>query len=181
MRLLCRLLRQHDINYVIIGGLAVAYQGRARMTRDVDLLLDIPAIRLPGLLDDLAAEGFKFDSRTLIRQWSRDHLTQIHFDRVAVDWLKPVLPVHRTILAHAIVVKDAGQSIRMASPEGLILLKLTAYRPEDQEDIKSILMAHAGRLDLGFVREHFSKLADRDDPRIVAFEEWVREIAEHPP
>jgi len=39
------------IPYTLIGGLAVMLRGRPRFTQDVDILLEVPQLTLPGLLD----------------------------------------------------------------------------------------------------------------------------------
>ena len=41
-----------------VGGLATVIRGRPRFTQDVDLIVDIPQLVLPGLLDELAKHGF---------------------------------------------------------------------------------------------------------------------------
>jgi hypothetical protein len=41
------------IPYALIGGLATGYRSRPRYTSDIDLILDIPQIALPGVLDAL--------------------------------------------------------------------------------------------------------------------------------
>ena len=56
-----------------------------------------------------------------------------------------------------------------------MLLKLIAFRPLDQEDIRGILLANVGRLDLDWVR-HEARLAGLDDERLTAFEAFVCEF-----
>jgi hypothetical protein len=52
--------------------------------------------------------------------------------------------------------------IRVAAPEGLLLTKLLAFRPQDQLDIESLLTANAGRLDLAFIRAEWQTVAVPD-------------------
>lgn len=52
---LIAVLTRADIPYVLIGGLATGYRSRPRYTKDIDLILDIPQIALPVVLDSLAA------------------------------------------------------------------------------------------------------------------------------
>jgi hypothetical protein len=42
-----------SVRYALIGGLALLLRGRPRFTQDVDFLIEIPQVVLPGLLDDL--------------------------------------------------------------------------------------------------------------------------------
>src|SRR5256885_1073947 len=78
--------------YAIVGGLATMMRGRPRFTQDVDVLLDVPQVALPGLLDELAGQGFKFDTHTVIHEYVQEHMTAFQFGSVRIDWLKPVLP-----------------------------------------------------------------------------------------
>src|SRR5206468_3828788 len=132
-----------------VGGLATLMRGRPGFTQDVDILLDVPQLALPGLLDELAAHGFAFDAATVIREYVREHMTTLRFGSVRIDWLKPVLPLYARTLADASPVTwTEGHSVRVASPEGLILTKMLAFRPQDQVDIETLLIANRDEIDV---------------------------------
>ena len=84
-------LDEHGADYALIGGLGLAMRGPVRATRDIDLLLSIPQMRLPGLLEELAQAGFSLDVLQAIAVWNRDHLLNFSFGSIRVDWLQPVL------------------------------------------------------------------------------------------
>jgi hypothetical protein len=84
-----RLVRQ-----ALIGGLATSLRGRQRLTQDIDFLVDVPQIELPGLLDDPVGHGFALDPAVVINQYVREHITAFWFGPVRIDWLKPVLPFY---------------------------------------------------------------------------------------
>src|SRR4051812_38197457 len=65
--------RRH-IRHALIGGLAVGLRTRPRATKDADFILHVSALTFPGLLEDLAADGFEIDVVDLIRRWSADRL-----------------------------------------------------------------------------------------------------------
>ncbi len=90
-----------SIRYALIGGLAVVLRGRLRFTQDVDFLLEVPQIILPGLLDDLVVRGFELDPGTVIKQFLLEHVSSFPFHGIRVDWLKPVLPFYSRALADA--------------------------------------------------------------------------------
>jgi hypothetical protein len=73
-----------SIRYALVGGLATLLRGLPRFTPDVDVLLEVPQLALPGLLDDLARVGFTFDTATVIREYVREHMTAFHFGSVAL-------------------------------------------------------------------------------------------------
>jgi hypothetical protein len=67
-----------------------------------------------------------------------------------------------------------GQTVRVSSAEGLIVMKLMAMRPQDESDIQDLLRGYAGHLDLAFVRAELDTFTEANDPRRARFEEWVR-------
>ena len=46
---------QFNAKYAVIGGMATTYRSQPRFTKDVDILLAIPQVALPGLLHELDA------------------------------------------------------------------------------------------------------------------------------
>src|SRR5580692_7507107 len=101
VELLADVFAAKSICYAIVGGLATLMRGRPRFTQDVDVLLDVPQIALPGLLDDLARQGFTLDPAAVIREYVREHITAFRYGSVRIDWLKPVLPLYARTLADA--------------------------------------------------------------------------------
>lgn len=175
---LAEVLNDHQIGYALIGDVGVALRGPIRPTRDIDLLLTIPQLKLPGLIEALVAAGFTIDLNDTIERWNRDHLVDFSFGSVRIDWLKPVLPAFEHILARARWEQIESRQIRVADAEGLILLKLISFRSRDVEDIKGILAANAGRLDLDWVRQEWLSLVGENDPKTEQFEQLVREFYE---
>ncbi len=169
-------LRTHKTNYALIGGLAVSARGHLRSTRLIDLLLDVPQLELPRLLDDLQQRGFEFDLRSLLSEWTHG-ITQLTWrGRIRVDWLKPVVVQFQHVLDRATEVPLNNQRVRVVDVEGLILLKLTAWRPQDQEDVRGLLAKHAGQLDLDWVRREISQLTAANAPVLDEFEAMVSEF-----
>jgi hypothetical protein len=71
-----------------------------------------------------------------------------------------------------------GQPVRVATAEGLIVLKLTASRPQDTADIAALLASNRGRLDLAWVEQEWCTLFELDDPRWQQFQKAIREYYE---
>jgi hypothetical protein len=169
---------RHGVRYALIGGLAVSLRSRPRSTRDIDLLLAIPQISLPGLLADLTAHGFTLDESAVITGFVRHHITAFQYHGVRVDWLKPVVPLYQHVLDGAGTDDGFGRPVRVASAEGLILLKLLAARPQDLVDINSLLAANQGRLDLDFVQREWLTIFTTEDARWQKFRQSVAEYYE---
>ena len=164
---------KHQIKYAVIGGMAAGYRSQPRFTKDLDFLLHIPQVTLPPLLSDLARRGFEFDELATIREWTQHHMAVLSYRGIRVDWLKAVLPVYQHILDRATTESWLNHPIRIASAEGLILLKLLAFRTQDQLDIENLVAAHRGRLDLDWIRAEWQTVASSDDPRLRRLEELV--------
>jgi hypothetical protein len=169
-------LQKNNIAYALVGGLAAGYHSRPRFTRDIDLVLHVPQIVLPRLLETLQKDGFEFDLITTMREWNQDHMTAISFRAVRVDWLKPVLPLFQHVIDTGEVKEMFGQRVRIATAESVILTKLVAYRRQDQLDIEDLLAANRGRLDLDFIRREWSTVADAGDQRTESFEAMLNEF-----
>jgi len=166
-------LRAGRINYAVIGGMAATFRGQPRTTKDLDLLLQVQQLQLPGLLDDLAARGFACDPPTTIREWTHEHMTTLSFRGIRIDWLKPVIPLYQHVLDQATEESWLGRPVRVASAEGVMLIKLLAYRPQDQFDIENLVALNRDTLDLDWIKSEWATVAAADDPRMKRLVELV--------
>ncbi len=156
----------------LIGGLALAMHHVVRATQDVDFLADADdADRLHALLQGL---GYRCIHR------SEDAANYLRGDE-GLDLLYAHRPIARRLLAAA-DERDTGLGrVRVITAEGLIAFKLQALvndpaRPRDLEDIRGLLRANAGALDMGEIREYFV-LFDRE----ALFDELIAEIDRNQP
>ena len=170
-------LNERQINYAIIGGLAVIQHTRIRTTDDIDALLSVPQLQLPGFLEALASRGFSVDLVLHMRQFRENGFTSFRFGDVTIDLLAPIIPTYAHVLASALTMQINGQQVKIGSAEGLIVTKLIAMRPQDEADIRELLSAYAGKLDLDFIRRELEAFTDAGDPRRDKFESWLREAS----
>ncbi|MEX0718701.1 MAG: hypothetical protein WD066_19055 [Planctomycetaceae bacterium] len=178
---LAEVFAARSVRYALIGGLATLLRGRPRFTQDVDVLLDVPQLALPGLLEELARQGFTFDRDTVIREYVQEHMTSLAFGSVRIDWLKPVLPLYARALMNATALPwTEGHSLYVASPEGLILMKLVSFRPQDQEDIRVLLTANRDEIDLDLIRREWSAAADAEEHRTIWLEDAIAAFGASP-
>lgn len=63
-----------------------------------------------------------------------------------------------------------GYSLRVATPEGLILTKMLAYRLQDQTDIESLIIANRDALDAALIRAEWAPFADKEPERTTWLE-----------
>jgi hypothetical protein len=140
----------------LIGGLALAAHQVVRATRDVDFLVD--ADDADHLHDILLSLGYRCVHR------SEDAANYMRDDE-GLDLLYAHRPTALRLLANAEERTTALGPLRVISAEGLIGFKLQALvnnpsRIRDLEDIRSLLRAQRGKLNMAEVREYFA-LFDR--------------------
>jgi hypothetical protein len=166
VELLADTLDKKSIHYALIGALAASIRGRPRFTRDVDLLVDVPQLQLPGLLEDLSRAGFDFDTSTVIKEYVQEHVTAMRFGSVRIDWLKPVLPLYARAIATATPQPwTTRHEVRVATAEALILTKMMSFRPQDQVDIEMLLVANRDETDVALIWREWSTVAQGEDQR----------------
>lgn len=146
-------LSEADARVVVVGGLAVILHGHLRVTRDLDLVVDLaPANcaraiavfaalglrpRLPVTLDDFADPVKRADwferRNMLVLQLLDPRNEQRSIDLFVRE------PIEFETLWRNSVVKDYdGMSIRVAAISDLIDMKSLAGRPRDHEDIQAL-------------------------------------------
>jgi len=137
-----RLLHQHSVHYVIVGGEAVIYYGYARLTGDVDFFYDSRAPNAKRLFEALLAfwsgdipgitEAQELTHPGLILQFGRppnriDLLNQIAGMSFEAAWATRL---------NVLLVSDTETTpLYYIGLEQLIENKQAAGRPKDMEDL----------------------------------------------
>jgi predicted nucleotidyltransferase len=143
-------LTQAEIDFVVVGGVAVVVQGSPRFTRDLDicyatdqknldrlgqLLMELDA-RLRGIEKDVP---FVPDGRTL-RHAQMLNLTTRDGD---LDLLASPAgsPGYPALKRKASRIDLSGHTVLIASIDDLIAMKSAAGRPQDLVDLESLRVA----------------------------------------
>ncbi len=174
VELLAEVFSARSVTYALIGGLATTLRGRPRFTQDVDVLLRVPQVELPALLDELVARGFTLDAQKVMREYVQEHMTQFRFGFVRVDWLKPLLPLYDQALARAAALPwTENHDVRVATPEALILMKMVSFRAQDQADIETLLAANQHEIDRDLILRSWSDVAAGEEARTAWLEKCL--------
>jgi predicted nucleotidyltransferase len=168
-------LNERGIRYAIIGGIAAVQHVRIRATDDIDVLLAVPQVGLPGLFEALGEQGFDVNLRQNVHEFTNEGLTSIAFGGVTVDLMRPVIPVCSHVLDRSIEADVFGHRVRICSAEGLILLKLMAMRPQDEADILEVLSGYGDRVDVGFICAELESFTEPGDFRRERFLALLRQ------
>lgn len=150
---LIELLTEKKIDFVLVGGLAVALQGYPRMTLDVDIVLAmesgnldrfIAAAREAGLRPTIPVPIESLASPELIDQWHREKgmlafsLRGAEARATVLDVLvKPVVP-YADLRSDALSVELGRARVPVASIPHLIAMKTGTGRGKDQIDVEEL-------------------------------------------
>jgi hypothetical protein len=139
------------------GAIAYNYYGPPRFTQDVDVLALVPDTKVPELLDEFSAAGCQHlnpEARPVELQAvlhdlrSKAHLAVFACKGIRVELFLPWHPFHYRVLERSPQRDLEGRRIRIHASEDLIVFKKVFDRPKDIGDIKAMLMAQKGKLDL---------------------------------
>jgi hypothetical protein len=167
-------VEQRNLRYAVIGGIAAVHHTRIRATDDIDLLLIVPQVAMPGFFELLRDQGFSLDVFQSVRDLQKG-LATIRFQDVVVDLMLPALPLYTHVLDRALTAEVLGKKVRISSAEGLAVMKVISMRPQDEIDIRELLIAYAEKLDIEFIRSELSSVLTADEPRMKRFDLLVQE------
>jgi hypothetical protein len=142
----------------IIGGLAVLRWGKPRPTKDVDIAA-LAGFGLEAPVVDLVLSTFT--ARTPdARAFAIRHRTLLARDAgIAIDISLAALPFEERMMQRASAAEYApGVSLRTASAEDLVTMKVFAGRARDLDDVRGILVRQGDRLDRTLVRRELAEL-----------------------
>jgi hypothetical protein len=144
-----RALDAASVRYVVVGGTAVVLQGHARLTIDLDLVVDLSPQELSAALDALAGVGLlprlpvdpqAFADPETRRRWVQERDLRVFslYDpsspRREVDLFATEPLPFEELYAEASTFVLAGATVRVASRRHLIAMKRLAGRPRDLDD-----------------------------------------------
>lgn len=146
-------LNRADVRYVVVGGVATVLHGFARLTADVDLVVDLAPSEARKAIETLVGLGLRprppvdpaaFADSVVRESWVRDKGM-----RVFSLW-DPAQPMREVDLFVEHPIEFAGlfaraetialdtTSVRVACIPDLIALKRLANRPQDRDDIEAL-------------------------------------------
>ncbi|MDD4736422.1 MAG: hypothetical protein PHP44_10010 [Kiritimatiellae bacterium] len=82
---LLKLLNEHNVDYLIVGGYALAFHGAPRFTGDIDVFVRPDQVTARRVLDALDAFGFSFQNLTVQDFESPNKVVQLGVPPVRID------------------------------------------------------------------------------------------------
>jgi predicted nucleotidyltransferase len=163
-----RLLERFDEQGVIIGGIATSLLARPRLTVDLDAVILLSIAEIPKLIQNAAEEGIvprQKDAETFARK-NRVLLLRHLSSNTNIDISLGILPFEVEMVERSQKLAVGAISLRLPTPEDLIVLKAVAHRPKDLLDIQAIIEIHPN-LDRGRIEYWVKQFADAlDQPEL---------------
>ena len=133
--------QDHDVRYVVIGGIAAVLHGVPRATLDLDILIDATPDNARGLLDALLDARLGTAALTTPEDVLGNEIT-VFDDRVRIDvqTSTPGLSFDRAWRDRQTMTFH-GQAFYVVSRDHLIASKRAAGRPVDLEDVRLLEQA----------------------------------------
>ncbi|MCG8449419.1 MAG: nucleotidyltransferase [Pirellulales bacterium] len=158
-------LSTEKVSYALIGGLAASLRGEPRVTADVDFVIDTdvngalellkkieksPFVPLFAGVEDVVSQSFILPLR---------HRTTL----VKVDLTIGLSGFERQLIQRATLVNVSGLAVRLITAEDLLIMKLLAGRPRDQQDATGIVVVQGDSLDWSYCQKIARELSQAVD------------------
>ena len=155
------LLLRFNNRGVIIGGIASSFIGKVRLTADLDVMMLLPTENIEELMQTCESLGIlpRIENAAEFGRKSRVLLLRHSASGTNIDISLGNLPFEEELVARSQLKTIGNVSIRLPTPEDLIIMKAVAHRPKDMQDIQGIVKANP-KLDK------------------VRIKYWLRQIAE---
>jgi hypothetical protein len=161
------LLKTINIPFAFIGGLANAVHGYPRSTLDLDVLILVEDENLNTLIEKLQGK-VQFRSENPVEFASQTKVIPLILPGgLGVDLVIGGLEYEKGLLDRAEEVNVFNDiTLKIVTPEDLIIMKLISLRAKDRDDVHEILSRQKGRLDLEYIQKwlrNFEQVLDRSD------------------
>ncbi len=147
---LFKALHQYQINYLLVGGLAMNLHGVPRMTMDVDLMIALEPSNIAKLIACAEALGLYPNVPVKLQDIADEKVRETLFEEKHLIALSLISKTNATptvdiLIHHPLDFKEAfvsrverdiaGTPVMLASIEDMITLKKAAGRAQDLSDI----------------------------------------------
>jgi hypothetical protein len=156
------LLDERHIPYALIGGLATSLRGQARLTADVDLVVAIDVTAALVIAGELPQTPFAplFDDLSLVIERSFIMPLRHRATGVKVDVSLGLSGFEQQAISRAEAIELYGRPVKVATTEDLVIMKALAGRPQDDQDLRGMLIAQSQRMDWKYCLQTATQLGE---------------------
>jgi uncharacterized nucleotidyltransferase DUF6036 len=152
----CARLEKAHIEYMLTGSMAMNYYAQPRMTRDIDIVVELEMSDAANLVSSFEPDYYVPQDALHSALRERGMFNILHLDSVMkVDLIvRKQAPYRQTEFARRVKVELPGFAAWLVSREDLILSKLAWAREGESElqmrDVRNLL---SGECDLAYLRQ----------------------------
>jgi hypothetical protein len=168
-------LNERGYEYALGGAIALSYWAEPRGTMDVDLTLYLPMDKPSEIVWVLGEIGCDVRASAAIASIQEHSFCKVEYGGFRVDVFLPNIPFYEAAKARRQQLPIGKQRAMIWDAETLTVFKMMFFRRKDIADVEQIL--HSQRsFDQIWVREHLVDIYGMRDPRVVQWDELIREI-----
>lgn len=135
---LLKLLEKHSVEYMIVGGYAVAFYGYPRFTRDLDIFYSWTPANVSSLKNALLEFGFNENCLTS-DLFEKSNIIKIGIEPVRVDLLNEIDGVDFSAAKQSTVKGKYGEvEVTFIGKKDLIKNKKSTKRLQDKADLEKL-------------------------------------------
>ena len=144
-------LNESKVKYVVIGGIAAIFYGRARTTMDLDVVILVKEGEIEKLANSLRKNKFEADLDEIKRSLKeKTHITIfLKNSPYRIDLKGIYTSLDQASIRRRRKIKLFGRNVWIESPEDIVIAKLVYGSQQDLEDAKAILIKQ--KLDLNYL------------------------------
>lgn len=136
---LLALLNEHKVEYLIVGGYALAFHGAPRFTGDIDIFVRPDGVNARRVLDALAAFGFTFPNLTTDDFCNPNNVVQLGVPPVRVDLITSISGVSWDEAESSKKASTFGDvPVHYIGREKYVANKRAAGRKKDLADLEAL-------------------------------------------
>jgi len=136
---LFELFNKFKVEYVIVGGYALAYHGAPRYTGDIDVLIHSTEENAECVLEALDAFGFGSLGLSINDFTQPEQVLQLGYPPSRIDILTSISGVNwKEVTENTVSDNFMGQHVRYIGLDQFIKNKRASGRPKDLADIEAL-------------------------------------------
>jgi len=135
-----KLLNQHEVEYMVVGGYALAFHGKPRHTGDLDIWINVSeenAIRMLKVVNDFGLQSLDFQKDDFLTEGL---ISQIGYPPLRIDVLNLIdgVKFNEALLNMEKIELDNDLIINYIGLNDLIKNKQVSGRRQDLTDVKTL-------------------------------------------
>jgi hypothetical protein len=167
-------------DYAIGGALALGYWATPRGTIDVDVTLYVSPKHPTQCIRLLQRIGCDFDASRAQSTIAEHGFCQVTFHGCRVDVFLPLIDFYDEAKPRRRQLPLGQSTVYIWEAEALCVFKMMFFREKDLLDVKSLLRAQAGKLDVAWIETTLISMYGQRDPRIRQWRELAAESRRQP-